>query len=180
MKLMVQLAAVLAAGLGFRRIGNVSPRNRFFAANFSKCTMDGDEAKIAADVLDISGGVSALGSLSVTHAEGNVDVSLMEVITELDRVVYVAVEKTTGGSYIYRVMTALEGNGYFPAQFAFGAARTGYILAYGVKFLDKAARVKFNNLTFTDPNYAVEYLRTLYESQVELTATEYASIPAQA
>lgn len=180
MKLMVQLGAMLSQGIGFRREGNVSPRNKFFRANYAKVTMSDGSATIPENQIDISGGSVGLSELTATHASGTVTVSLRSRQPELDRVVYVLVEKVGNSSFLRSIATAEAGDGEtFQSSMSLEGSRTGYVLAYGFRFIDSAARVHFENMVFEDSSYIVAYVRSLYETQVTLTRTSYVAVAAE-
>lgn len=178
MKLMVQLGAILGPGIGFRRIGNISPRNRFFTANFHKAVFNNGVATIDPSVLDISGGTLGLTTPSVTRDGGVVNMSLLQPEPAIDGVVYVLVEHFSGSSFVRAVVTSTDKDNNFSAVANMEGTRDGYVLAYGFRFVDRAAYVAFSSIAFETPAYAVSYLRSLYEDALVTTITRYVVVPA--
>lgn len=71
MKLMSQLAAALAPGLGFKKMGLVSARNQFVAKNIGLCAYANDEATCDLDGLKLTSGARPFVGLNIAIGENN-------------------------------------------------------------------------------------------------------------
>lgn len=176
LKLMSQLAEVVGRGLGFRRSGLVSARNQFVSANYASSTYANTQASIDMLSLDLSGGVITIPNLSTPLRASNVvEFALTSSPVGLDGVVYVVIE--TGADNRFSYVTTVEvtepglDGHYGGSTAAVPSSLGGYIYAYGFRFLSSAARARFGSLMSSSGSGVLEVLRSLDESEVELTRT---------
>lgn len=172
LKLLSQLSAVLNDAIAFRKQGTVSSRNLFTKANFEKTTFATNEATIDLASVDLTGGVVPL-TINDVRRTGD-DLVVTGGTSEGVSKVYVAFYQGSANSL--REVAIVEStviNGTFTATIENGAALAGVAYAYGVRFNNEAARVRYGNLTAALPvNTAIiTVLRTMSESDMSLTET---------
>lgn len=71
LKLMSQLAAALAPGLGFKKMGLISARNQFIAKNIGLCTYANGEAHAVLPQLQLTGGNLVFPTIDCTIGQDN-------------------------------------------------------------------------------------------------------------
>ena len=76
LKLMSQLAAALAPGLGFKKLGLVSARNQFVSKNIGICTFTNGEAAIPLTDIQLTAGSLAAPLLEVERITGTANISV--------------------------------------------------------------------------------------------------------
>lgn len=153
LKLMSQLAAVLAPGMAFKKNGLISARNQFIAANIGLVTFENGSAELDLLKLTLTGKNGYFPNF-----EGDVDQSqnlglqLTENASELvDAVVYVVTEPTEDDKLLLKavkVITTPGTNGTFSTSVP-GMGERGTVWAYGVKFNSASQKVKFQNYVIT-------------------------------
>lgn len=188
LKLLSQIAAVMAPVLGFRRIGAVSPRNLFTRANYpavADATVSGNDITVVTGLegLDLTGGVLMLPDMaSVTVSQGVASIALGDAAAEdIDTMVYAMVSvKESGAAALIEaktVETAGEGR-TFPTTINVPASVLGKVVvyAYGSKMLTERARTTYEH--YKCNNTALEAMltvvRTLSENDIALTQTKSA------
>lgn len=172
LKLLSQLSAVLNDSIAFRKIGAVSSRNLFTRANFGKTTYATNEASVDLAAVDLTGGVIPLTISDVRRADDNLVV--VGVTSEAVSKVYVALYQGSANSLReVAIVEAVVSNGAYTATIEGAAAISGVAYAYGIRFNNEAARVRYGNLTAELPvNTAIiTVVRIMSESDMSLTET---------
>lgn len=177
LKLMSQLATIMAPSLGFRRKGNVSARNLFTKANIVNATFLQDNADIDLTSVKLTNGVEFLPSLTVTYADNDLNVELSSLIGDFDRVNYFVFEKI-GNELRFVNSQSVERTELLPkAPASFGMADGEfYVYAYGVRYNTAAARTYFGNLVSPSAVDVARIVTTsmLLESDITITETKAA------
>lgn len=178
LKLMSQMAAVMAPVIALRRIGNVSKRNLFIKANYPAVIYASNQADITLTSVTLTNGVVGLPNLIVTREGNNITVGLASPNpTVYDRVVYVMLIKQSnrlpriGQSAVVSVPG--EGGKYQTTMSLTSANTSVVIYAYGMNFNSDRARAIYGHLTVETAETVAKILtsRNLLESDVTLTET---------
>lgn len=148
LKLMSQLAAALAPALAFKKQGLVSARNQFVSKNIGDCTFANDKASID------------LTKIRLTNTDANkVHVESSEIAQEsvtlsgdvpaasgIEKVVLVTTKINVDDSLSIVAMAVADVAADHTYTQAIACDRGGgYYYAYGVKFANAAAKIKFEN-----------------------------------
>lgn len=150
LKLMSQLAAILAPVIAIPAEGLKSKRNLFISQNYNLAYYSNGEAQIALDSVQLTKSSVAFPSVSVTRAAATgISIALSsDSHLSFDRVVYICVAKQTDGSmslFDTKVVSAAGENGTFPATLAYTASAI-CIYAYGIRANDEATLTRFDNI----------------------------------
>ena len=96
LKLMSQLAAALAPGLAFKKMGLVSARNQFVAKNIGLCTYGSEQAQIELAKLQLTAGNKTIPAVTEVKTQGGAfTLKLSEPAPEgIEKVVYVVCKQT--------------------------------------------------------------------------------------
>ena len=172
LKLLSQLCAVLNDSIAFRKLGPVSSRNLFTKANFGLATYATDEASIALQDIDLTGGVVPLSIADVRRSSD--DLIVAGTTSESVSKVFVALYQGSANSLreVAIVETSVT-DGAFTATIPNAAALAGVAYAYGIRFNNEAAHVRYSNLTAAIPvsQAIVTVIRTMSETDLSLTET---------
>lgn len=172
LKLLSQLGAVLNDSIAFRKRGGVSSRNLFTKANYGLTTYATNQASIDLANVDLTGGIVPLTINDVRRSEENLIVtgSTSESVSK----VYVAFYQGSANSLReVKIVETNTNNGAYTATIENGAALAGVAFAYGIRFNNEAAKVRYSNLIAELPvNTAiVTVIRSMFESDISLTET---------
>lgn len=183
MKLMSQLAAVMAPVLMFQRKANVSSRNQFISANYGASTFENNQADVVLTEVKLTKSSVGLPSFSATRGEGlELNVTLYRTAFELNRVVYVAFAKGSDSKLRLSGSTVVteNGNGYWPGTITLSSADEEHVVyAYGVRDNTEYAKVVFGDLEVLTAETVAKLLvtRQLTESDITVTETRAAVVP---
>lgn len=187
-KLLTQLSATMKNAIAFRRLGLVSPRNRFVAANKAivEATIGADsnvQAEISMLDIDLTGSLSYLPGLSAPVTAGDTVTLKLSgpAPTAVDRVFYALYVMKEGGE-VYEMGTVVAETAGIDRDFQttinLDAGTTGKFVAYayGVTFLTSAALTKYQKLRVdaTESVALLSVIRTMSMGDVELTVTRSA------
>lgn len=179
LKLMSQLSEVFSPMIAFRREGLVSPRNLFVKANYSKATFADTTATFPVEDLDLTGGILAVRSISLTRGENGIE-GRISVGNDISRVVYALFINRDDELILYKTGSAVPVNDavVISEQGVFSVAM--YLVAYGIRDNTEAARVAFGNIAV--PSLSVDailtVMRTLTRADISLTETAVAKMNA--
>lgn len=189
LKLMSQLAAVMAPVIAIAREGAVSSRNLFVKGNYPLSSFSNLQADIELPQVQLTKSVLALPNPVFQRQEGDnpsIAVSLSGAVlgSALSRVVYCLFDKQSDGKlrFVASAVSTEAGNlNYWPATLP-AMSDAGVILAYGVRLNTDAARSAFGNLEVESAETIAKLVvsRTLLESDVTMTETRGVSVPAAA
>lgn len=185
LKLISQLAAVMAPVVAFAREGLVSPRNQFVKRNYSAMTYSNLQAQINFSAVQITKSVIGLPGIAATRGDSNIELSLGVGTTALSRMVYAVFAKNPDNTvrYVGSAVATLPGEGNrWPAQVSTsGAGNTVafIIYGYGVRDLTEAAKAIYGDMQAVTAEAFAKLIveRTLTEADVQLTESRYAEVP---
>lgn len=150
LKLMSQLAAILAPVIAIPAEGLKSKRNLFISQNYNLAYYSNGEAQIALDSVQLTKSSVAFPSVNVTRAQETGITCELEADSHLsfDRVVYVCIVKQTDGSmslYDTKVISEAGQNGTFPGILAY-TSNAICVYAYGIRANDESTLTRFDNI----------------------------------
>lgn len=183
LKMLSQLAAVIAPTIAMPRVGTMSSRNMFTKVNYPLAVYANNEANINIPLVQLTKSTVALSSVSASRSNDGISVGVVNN-PGLDRVVYVIIGKGSGGK-LRLIETAVVSEAGSDNSFRTtmtGATSQLFVLAYGVRDNTDAARAVFGNLISPDAEMIAKVItsRTLLETDVTLTETRGTSVPQQA
>lgn len=182
LKLMSQLAAVLAPFIAIPRDGIVSTRNLFTSLNYRTVTYADSTAEVDLVGVKLTKSVVAIPTLGRTRTSGTLQVNLSAPGVGLSRVIYVVLGRvgTELRAIAQRVVSDPGENNNFFASIEVGTGEI-YIYAYGVRDNTEAARVLFGEMQVVTAEHIAEVIvtRQLLESDITLTDTTAAYLAAE-
>lgn len=184
LKLMSQIAAVLAPAIAFKKEGLVSARNKFVSANFHLAQFEQNKAGVLLAELDLTGGRQLLGQVSATSTPGEkVDVSIPGgVPSNVSAVVYVEAGYVDGDAISLvdvKLVTAGGANRTFPAEMK-PSPESVVVYAYGIVDGDGKASAMYDNYVVTNPDSYAELgaIQNVISSSSVFTETTSTSLTA--
>ena len=184
LKLISQLAAVMAPVVAFTREGLVSPRNQFVKRNYPSVTYSNQQAQVDFSAIQITKSVIGLPGISATRESGNISLSLGVGTTALSRMVYTVFAKNPDNTirYVGSVIATQAGEGnLWPAQLSTagaGGSVTFIVYGYGVRDLTDAATAIYGDMQAVTAEAFAKLIvtRTLTEADVQLTESRYTEV----
>lgn len=179
MKLLSQLAAVMATVIAMRKKGNVTSRNLFVKENYGLSTFSNEKAEIVLSSVQLTKsvvGFPAIGAIRQTEAitayiGGATDIPTPEV----DRVVYCEFDKQVDGKLRFlgsEVVTAAGNDGAWRAVNLPLTTDEVVILAYGIRDNNQNAKVVFGNLETITAQAVAQLVVTSRLTDIDVTLTE--------
>lgn len=186
LKMLSQLAAVCAPVIAIPRVGAISSRNQFTTVNYSKTTYTNNEARIVVNDISLTRGTMGLPQIVLTREGAVLQARLAgNAGVGLDRVTYALFIKGKDNALRYAGSNSVSTpgpNNTFDTSFAMvDVTDTFVVLAYGSRFNNEAARVRYENLQADSAEQFAKLVvtRVLLESDVTLTETRgNTSLPA--
>ncbi len=177
LKLMSQLAAVLAPAIAIPAEGLKSRRNMFISQNYDLSTYAEGRAQVNLALIQLTKSSVSLPSLQVNRAQGTgITCALTADAHEvLDRVVYIVVAKNADGTFsIFATTVANEAgaNGTFSKVLPYTALPIA-VYAYGIRANDNDTLTRFDSIV-ADANLNIASVSTRSRdllSNVTMTAT---------
>lgn len=176
-KLLSQIAAALSTSIAFRKMKMQSPRNRFVSANIKNASFENDQASIALDNLEITGGSLLLPSINDTSREGTaITLTLDEAAPgDIDRVVY-SIYKVTDSDklqFVKEVLVNEAGNERKFNTTTNVSEENLVVYAYGIKDTSTRATARFEhyNVAQNGQEGILYVLRSLNATDYVLTNT---------
>lgn len=144
LKLMSQLAAALAPGLAFKKMGLVSARNQFVAKNIGNADFDGGVAIIDRSALQLSSGTISMPAFD--YGENNA-ISLIEADTiGLHKVVYISTDTDTFEKMrIVDMKIADSGADNKFTTLLTPGGDSAVVYAYGIIFNSASSKARYEN-----------------------------------
>ena len=181
LKVLSQLAAILAPILGFRRMGLASPRNIFVKRNYESVTYEDSKANLNLTSVDVSGGLLSLAGVTATRVpDTNVITAIASVGEDIDCVLFAYVGNAQDELRLLKtdIVDVPAGATSVSSTSETAYSARVYVIAYGFRANTEAAKVIFGNLTApsTDVKDFVEVVRSLPSGNVTLTETRVASL----
>lgn len=182
LKLMSQMAAILAPVIVIPREGLKSSRNLFIKKNMDYCYASGGVAQITYENVQLTAGNAVLPTLNITRSEADgIKVALQsDASASVARVVYCLYQKTSASTLQYvgsAIATQAGDEGLFPASFQ-NLAGDIVIFAYGMIDLNGAATVQYGNLNVKSAKDIAELAMTrkLATGSFQFTETRGATL----
>lgn len=178
LKLVSQLAAVMAPYIAMPRVNAQTPRNLFVKKNYGYLTYSDNEASIELLSVKLTDSVVSLPAITVTRTGAESSVALSTSTLGLDRVLYVAFVRQADGTL--RVIDSKVATGSAGTASAFAVTMNlltsaeVYVYAYGVRLNTAAAAVIFGNMEVPSAEQVARLIvsRRLLESDITLTETK--------
>lgn len=172
LKLMSQLGAVLDDAIAFRKQGPVSSRNLFSKYNFGKATYAANQASIDLATVDLTGGVIPMTISDVRRNETNLTV-VGSTSAAVEKVFVALYQGSANSLREVAIVEATPTNGSYSAIIENAASIAGVVYAYGIRFNNNAARVRYGNLTAELPvnSAIINVVRMMAETELTLTET---------
>lgn len=182
LKLMSQMAAILAPVIVIPREGLKSSRNLFIKKNMDYCYASGGVAQITYENVQLTAGNAVLPALNITRSEAEgIKVALQsDARASVARVVYCLYQKTSAATLQYigsTIATQAGDEGLFTATFS-NLAGDIVIFAYGMIDLNGAATVQYGNLNVKSAKDIAELAMTrkLATGSFQFTETRGATL----
>lgn len=149
MKLITQIAAVMAPVIAFRAEGTISARNKFVSSNFGQLFYSGDKASVILENLQLADGNAGLPAIIADRTDTTkLVVSLSSAPSEeVVSVVYAVFRKSETGAlelFATRNVTDAGEGGVFSVDLRYTADEI-VIYAFGVLATSSAARAVYYN-----------------------------------
>lgn len=150
LKLMSQLSASLADSIAIRKEGLKSARNIFIQKNYDAATVNGSEASINLNRIQLTKSNKGMIGFNADRSGGTaIAVELNENASALfDKVVYSAYRKDANQNLVLvgsQVSETAGADGLFAANLPYSADAV-VVYAYGIKITSEAARVAYGNM----------------------------------
>lgn len=178
LKLMSQLAAVLAPVLRFAKKGLVSPRNRFIATNIKFASFSDNQATIALPKLQLTEGVVDLPAINVASTSAGVlRVSLASnAPVSVSDLLYIVCKVTDDDKLVLYNTVLVNTYGTassFETDINVGEGTSFLVLGYGFLGLSEDARIQFAESEFDGGDFfgRLEVLYNSVESNANITKT---------
>ena len=177
LKLMSQLAAVLALTIGFQKKGLVSARNQFISANLGKCTFENQQAEIDFNVLDLTGGSASLPNI-VASRNGNVELAA-GAPAKVNAVLYALYEEGDDRKLQLleqKIVDVAGADRKFPTALTAPSAHA-CVFAYGIVNNGQAVLISYSDYVsdFSGNDATLSYVRSVVLKGGALTVTKYTS-----
>ena len=183
LKMLSQLAAVLAPAIAIPRSGNVSSRNFFTKINYPFSEFTNNQASITLSSVQLTKSVVGLPQVNATRGveKINVYISSLQGYQALSRVVYVMLAKQTDGNLRYAgsIVANQSGSGNFEAELPLTPEEC-VIYAYGVRDNTESASIRFGNLEAETAETIAKLIVTSALSESDITVTETRGITLNA
>lgn len=184
LKSLSQLSAVLAPGLGFKRLGSVSARNLFTKANFRNVTFADNTATANLANITLTGSVVGFSPITTSRSQTNAVIATVSGVSNYDKVVFVAAFKSPDGTLRLRAVASVDVSNEGAATTTIPASysETFGVWAYGVRFNSEEARATYMDLVASPGSGSVtlDVVRQLVNSDVTLSETTYVDVTAEA
>ena len=176
LKLISQLATVLANDIAIPRVGSQSPRNLFVKRNYGLMSFANSQADIDLNMVQLTSSVVGMVSLEVSRTEQNIRVELGTIPAEISRVIYVGLMKRPDGTLTILGSTVVSEPGSPSAAFVGNLPLSSsevVVLAYGVRDNTENARAIFGDMQAVTAEQIAKLIvtRALLENDVTLTET---------
>lgn len=184
LKLLSQLAHVMASVIAMPREGIVSARNMFVSANYPNSLYSASQASINLAGVKLTNGVLSLPSVTGTATASGISVALSGPDEDVNRVAYAIFRKEADG-ILRLVRTSVISEAGQDGTYPYSPSVTGggnfLVLAYGIRENSERARTTFGNMQVITTETIAKLIvtRTLTSEDVSLTETrglEFASV----
>lgn len=177
LKLMSQVAAVMAPVIAIPRVGAVSSRNAFVKTNFKETQYSNNAATIQLTSIQLTKSVVAFPEIFASRGTNNINASLTTtgLVLDVDRVIYTLFEVQSDDKLRYiasETATSPGTNSSWDVELP-NTNNRFLVLAYGVRDNNDFARVTFGNTDVPTAERVARLItsRTLTEQDVTITET---------
>lgn len=178
LKMLSQLAAVMAPVIAIPREGIVSARNRFVKANYPAADYTLNTSSITLSAVQLTDSVVGLPNLVATRQDSSLNVRLAGTAgVSVDRIVYCFFERQANNELRFatsQVVSEPSSDMTFPTTLnVITPGAVMLVLAYGVRDNTDSARAIFGNMTVPTASMIANLIvsRTLTEVDITLTQT---------
>lgn len=187
MKLLSQLAAVVAPVLAIPRLGAVSARNKFITANYGLVSYNNSQADIPVNSIRLTNGVTGLPGIVLARENNNLNIRLAgSGGVGISKMTFAVFIKGKDGSLRYagsKLVNVPGTNNTFDTTFPMvDATDTFVVLGYGIRFNSESAKAKYGDLQALSSEIIAKLIvsRALSDSDVTVTETQGATSNPQA
>lgn len=181
LKLMSQLASVMAPVLAIPRQGTVSQRNRFVSLNYGASSVNDGIAEINLVDVKLTKSVVSFPGLVVSRSEGNITVQTSAGMGGLSRVIYALFTKEEDNTLRLRETAVVSEPGVgLVWAYTTTARNVPYVVyGYGIRDNTETARTTFGNMQVIQAEEVAKLIatRVLTEDDVTVTETKAAESP---
>ena len=182
LKLMSQLAAVMAPVISIPSVGAVSSRNLFVKNNYKYASYSNETAEVSLTSVQLTKSVLGLPTIDAVRQQNDVAVSLASNTVTVDRVVYVCFLKGADDKLRYfdsKTVSDPGVSGRFESAFNIVSRLPILIYAYGIRDNSQSARVLFGDLVAPTAETIAKLVtsRVLTEQDITLTETQAVELP---
>lgn len=176
LKLMSQLAAIMAPAIAIPADGLKSKRNNWISENYGLTSVQGGAAQVNLNAIQMTKGIIALGEFSVDRT--NVSKIACELADNLenhiDRVVYIAFEKSADGTLHMLDSKAISvpgASGHFEGDLKY-TDKAVVVYAYGVRDNTDKAKARFANMVAPNAEQVAKVISSRQLTLTDITTTE--------
>lgn len=185
LKLMSQVAAVVAPAIAIAPVANKTKRNLFISRNYASVSYNENTAAIELATMQLTKGTLAFVGVNASQEGTRISATLNEVpTTDIDKVAYCVVRQDANGGLAFvesKVIDRGNDNSFpFTSDSVTSVGNRYTVLAYGIRINSERAASKLGELTApTAENIAsIISSRSLTETDITLTQTSGASFVA--
>lgn len=184
LKILSQLAAVMAPVIAMRRVGAVSKRNLFTKVNYGATLFSNNAADINLTSVKLTKSVVAISDIAASREGSVLSVQLVgNAALDVNRVVYACFIRDANNEIRFAgsavISDAGELNTYPTTISGIAPTVTAVVYAYGVRDNTEAARTAFGNIMVPSAEMVANLVTSsqLLENDVTLTETKAVIVP---
>lgn len=176
LKLLSQLAAIMAPAIAIPANGMKSKRNEWISQNYELSRVNDGAAQINLNAIQMTKGIIALGEFRADRTNASaIACELANDSTEhIDRVIYVAFEKGADSSLHMldsKVISDAGANGQFEGNLKY-TDKAVVVYAYGVRDNTDKAKARFANMIAPNAEQVAKVLSSRQLTQTDVTTTD--------
>lgn len=176
MKLISQVAAVMAPAIAIPADGLRTKRNMFIKKNYSLLSFLSDKAQVNLPALQITNGVLNMPTMNVSFKDDILEGTFTsDVPLDVDSVAFVVLRQTSDGKLLYDKQGGVQrGDHNFQIQtlVAGGQGDVYTILAYGIRKNTDKARAALGEMTAPNAAAIAQLVSTRQLSENDVTLTQ--------
>lgn len=177
LKLLSQLAHVMASVIAMSREGIVSARNLFVKSNYPDSQFSNNTASINLAGIKLTNGVLSFPAVTGSATASSISVALSQAVEDITKVVYAIFRKEADGTLrLIRtsVISEASDSGLYPYSPSVTGGGNFLVLAYGIRENTERARTTFGDMQVLTAETVAKLIatRTLTKEDVSLTETK--------
>lgn len=179
LKMMSQLAAVMAPVIAIPRRGAVSSRNLFVKTNYPLTGYTDSKATITLDAVQLTQSAIAFPAISGVRGEGKIVAYIANAqnipTPNVDRVVYAVFDKQSDGRLRFlgsEVVTSPGSDGGYTTSNLPISSDEVVILGYGIRDNTMAAKATFGNMQAITAETVAQLIVSSHMTESDVTLTE--------